>query len=75
PLTGKPVIVLSAKKPMSESSVLADDANAKRVDIARLHPGSKQVWVDSGHAIPLEDPQAVTTAILEVLASVRRSAN
>ena len=75
PLTGKPVIVLSAKKPMSESSALADDANAKRADIARLHPGSKQVWVDSGHAIPLEDPQAVTTAILEVLASVRRSVN
>ena len=75
PLTGKPVMVLSAKKSMSESSALADDANAKRVDIARLHPGSKQVWVDSGHAIPLEEPQAVTAAMLEVLASVRSRAH
>jgi pimeloyl-ACP methyl ester carboxylesterase len=74
PLTGKPVIVLSAKQPMSEASDLARDANAKRVDIARLHPGSKQVWVDSGHAIPLEKPQAVVDAIREVLRSVRSTA-
>ncbi len=71
PLSGKPVIVLSAKQPMSETSDLARDANAKRVDIARLHPGSKQVWVDSGHAIPLEKPEAVIAAIQEVLATQR----
>jgi pimeloyl-ACP methyl ester carboxylesterase len=71
PLTNKPAIILSAKKPMSETSDLARDANAKRVDIARLHPGSKQVWVDSGHAIPLENPEAVITAIQDVLANVR----
>lgn len=71
PYTGKPVIVLSAKEPMSETSALARDANAKRVDIARLHPGSKQVWVDSGHAIPLEKPLAVVDAIREVLAGAQ----
>lgn len=71
PLTSKPVIVLSAQKPMSETSELARDANAKRSDIARLHPGSKQVWVDSGHAIPLEKPEAVIAAIHEVLLSVQ----
>lgn len=54
PFSGKPVIVLSAKGPMSDTSELARDANAKRADIVRLHPGAKQVWVDSGHAIPLK---------------------
>lgn len=74
PFTGKPVIVLSAKKPMKQTSPLARDSNAKRVDIVRLNPGAKQVWVDSGHAIPLEKPQAVLAAIREVLASVRGGA-
>ncbi|MDX2289706.1 MAG: alpha/beta fold hydrolase [Hyphomicrobiaceae bacterium] len=71
PFAGEPVIVLSAKGPMSETSAIARDANAKRVDIARLHPGSKQVWVDSGHARPLEKPMAVVDAIREVLSGAR----
>lgn len=74
PPSGKPVIVLSAKKPMQQTSELARDANAKRVDIARLNPGAKQVWVDSGHAIPLEKPEAVVAAIREVLAIARAQA-
>jgi len=53
--SGKPVIVLSALQPMRHKGELADDANAKRKDIARLYPGSQQVWVDSGHGIPLEN--------------------
>ncbi len=73
PLQGKPVIVLSAMGPMKETSELARDANKKRVDIARLNPGAKQVWVDSGHAIPLERPEAVVAAVREVLATVRRT--
>lgn len=67
--TGKPVFVLSAAQPLQDSSPLADDANAKRKDIVRLYPGAKQVWVDSGHGIPLERPDAVITAILEALAA------
>ena len=67
PFTGKPVIVLSALRPMKEKSAIADDANEKRKDIARLYPGSKQVWVDSGHGIPDEKPESVIEAILEVL--------
>lgn len=65
--TGKPVIVLSALQPMKTTSALADDANEKRENIARLYPGSKQVWVDSGHGIPLENPESVISAIREVL--------
>jgi pimeloyl-ACP methyl ester carboxylesterase len=73
PLNGKPVIVLSAKEPMDETSELARDVNAKRVDIARLNPGAKQVWVDSGHDIPAEKPEAVIAAIHEVLTIARTS--
>ena len=65
--TGKPVIVLSALRPMEKKSVMADDANEKRKDVAHLYPGSKQVWVDSGHGIPKEKPETVIAAIREVL--------
>ncbi|PIU32484.1 MAG: alpha/beta hydrolase [Syntrophobacteraceae bacterium CG07_land_8_20_14_0_80_61_8] len=66
-LSGKPIFVLSAAKPLDVKSTVAADANAKRKDIARLYPGCKQVWVDSGHAIPLEKPEAVVAAIREAL--------
>ena len=66
--SGKPVIVLSALKPMDAKGELADDANEKRKDIARLYPGSVQIWVDSGHGIPQEKSEAVIAAIRQVLA-------
>lgn len=69
--TGKPVIVLSAQKPMEDTSEMAKYANGKRADIARLHPGAKQVWVDSGHAIPLENPEAVIAAVREILSMLK----
>lgn len=67
PFTGKPVIVLSALEPMKAKSELADDANEKRQDFIRLYPGAKQIWVDSGHVIPLEKPEIVISTIREVL--------
>jgi len=69
-VTGKPVIVLSALRPMEEKSALADHANTKRQDIARLYPGARQIWVDSGHGIPLEKPESVVAAIREVLSLI-----
>jgi len=66
-LSNKPVFVLSASKPLNETSKVANDANEKRKNITRLYPGSKQIWIDSGHAIPLERPESVTSAIREVL--------
>ncbi|MGB2832390.1 MAG: alpha/beta hydrolase [Methylotenera sp.] len=66
-LQNKPVFVLSASQPLEEKSTLADDANEKRKDIARLYPNSKQIWVDSGHGIPLEKPESVVSVIREVL--------
>jgi pimeloyl-ACP methyl ester carboxylesterase len=65
--SGKPVIVLSARQSMNEKGALADDANEKRKDIARLYPGSVQIWVDSSHGIPLEKPEAVIAAIRQIL--------
>ncbi|GBG02798.1 hypothetical protein AZSI13_21250 [Azospira sp. I13] len=70
-VTGKPVFVLSAAKPLEEQSPVADDANTKRRDIARLYPGAKQIWVESGHAIPLEKPEAIIAAIREALSLVQ----
>jgi pimeloyl-ACP methyl ester carboxylesterase len=67
PPRGLKVLVLSAQQPMKERSELADDANSKRAALASLYPGATQVWVDSGHAIPLEKPQAVVSAIREAL--------
>ena len=71
-LTGKPVFVLSASEPMKETSDLARFANEKRIDIARMYPGSRQIWVDSGHNIPLERPEAVVNAIRAALAEVHQ---
>lgn len=72
PFTGRPVTVLSASRPMIETSELARDGNAKRIDILRLNPGARQVWVDSGHAIPLEKPEAIVGAVREILSTLRR---
>lgn len=67
PFTGKPVIVLSASQPLKDKSELADDANEKRKDLAALYPGAKQIWVDSGHGIPLEKPESIVSAVREVM--------
>lgn len=67
PFTGKPVILLTAMQPKDAKSELELDAVEKRKDLLRLHPGAKQIWVDSGHNIQLEQPQAVIDAIREVL--------
>lgn len=72
---GKPVTILSAMRPKQEKSALAADANEKRQDIARLHPGARQLWVDSGHAIPLEKPEAVISAIREALSESRAASS
>lgn len=68
PLTGKPVILLNALNTEGEP----DDAHEKRKDMLRLYPGAKQIWVDSGHNIQIERPEAVVAAIREVLPHLPR---
>jgi pimeloyl-ACP methyl ester carboxylesterase len=70
---GRPVLVLSASEPMKQTSDLARFSNEKRSDIARMYPDATQVWVDRGHAIPLEKPEAVVSAIREALTAVRKA--
>ena len=70
--TRGPVIILSALEPMKAKSELADAANAKRKELALLYPGSKQIWVESGHDIPGEKPGAVIDAVREALRGVAR---
>ena len=72
-LTGKPVIVLSAIDKRDNPFVKL--ANEKRADFARLYPECKQIWVDSGHMIPRERPEAVITAINDVIEQVHRNGN
>lgn len=69
-----PVFVISAAKPLADPSPAADDANAKRRDIARLYPGARQIWVDSGHAVPLEKPDAIVAVVRQALAGRRAGA-
>lgn len=71
-LSAKPVFILSASEYKSDTSDVARFANEMREDIARLYPGSKQVWVESGHAIPLEKPDAVVGAIRSALTEANR---
>ncbi|WP_233205389.1 alpha/beta fold hydrolase [Acidovorax sp. 56] len=66
-----PVWVLSAARASGSATELGQDVDRKRADIARLYPGSVQVWVDSGHGIPLERPDAVVQAIREALRASR----
>jgi pimeloyl-ACP methyl ester carboxylesterase len=70
-----PVWVLSALRPMQASSALADHANQKRADVSRLYPGSRQVWVDSDHGIPLEKPDAVVNAVRAAVGQARGTAS
>lgn len=65
------MIVLSAAEPMKETSDLAQFSDEKRQDIARRYPGSTQVWMDSGHAMPLAKPEAVVQAVRTVLVGAK----
>jgi hypothetical protein len=62
-----PIVILSAKESSDLYKDLSDDTNAKRVDLLRLYPSAKQIWVESGHMIPIENPQAVIDAIWMVI--------
>jgi pimeloyl-ACP methyl ester carboxylesterase len=71
PLAGKPVAILAARTP-STNSELDRDIAEKRADLARLYAGSEWQEVDSGHAIQKEKPEIVIEAIRKVLEASRR---
>lgn len=61
--TNIPIYVLSADIPVDRTFPLSVDADQKRRDIKNLYPGSTQIWVKSGHAVPYDNPDAVISAI------------
>lgn len=63
--SGKPVIVLSAID--NSESEISKFVKAKRMDLPRLYPGSTQIWVESGHFIQRDKPEAIIQAIHAVL--------
>lgn len=66
------VIVLSALNAQRSNPALAGEAHRRRAELASLYPGSTQVWVDSGHGIPLEKPDAVIDAVRDATAAPAR---
>jgi pimeloyl-ACP methyl ester carboxylesterase len=68
-----PVIVLSATNPDETDPALAARARARRLAVAQLYTQARQVWVESGHGIPLEQPAAVIEAIRSMI-GLERSA-
>jgi pimeloyl-ACP methyl ester carboxylesterase len=65
----KPVVVLGASRGLD----VRGPATAKRRDLWELHPGSSFVWVESGHGIQGEQPDAVLSAIRQVVGEARRA--
>lgn len=64
--SGKPVVVLSAIS--NSESEFGQFVKVKRTDLPRLYPGSTQNWVESGHFIQRDRPEAVIQAIRAVMA-------
>jgi hypothetical protein len=63
-VSGKPVVILSARE--KSNSDRARYFNEKKADLARLYPGARQMWVDSGHVIHKDKPEVVIEAIRSV---------
>jgi pimeloyl-ACP methyl ester carboxylesterase len=82
-LGNRPLIVLTAGKPYDPDPLLTNEQmerqnrlwiNDLQAGLARLSTHGKQIVVpDSGHMIPLEQPDAVVSAIREVWSAVRKS--
>ena len=69
--TGMPVIILSAGRAPAPGPETEQAPLNLRQDLARLYPGSRQQWVDSGHDIPRQRPQVVIDAIRELVETLR----
>lgn len=62
------VVVLSAQQPMKDMSTpTVRYWNEKRAALVKLYPNASEVWVDSGHVIPLEKPEAIIEGVRAAL--------
>jgi pimeloyl-ACP methyl ester carboxylesterase len=62
-----PIRILTATEPEIASTEYLRDLIDKRKNMIQLYPNAKQYFIKGGHVIPLESPQAVVSAIQEVL--------
>jgi pimeloyl-ACP methyl ester carboxylesterase len=62
-----PIRILTATEPEVASTEYLRDLIDKRKNMIQLYPIAEQYFIKGGHVIPLESPQAVVSAIQEVL--------
>lgn len=62
-----PIQILTATEPEIASNEYLQDLIDKRKNMIQLYPNAKQYFIKGGHAIPIENPQAVVSAIQEIL--------
>lgn len=62
-----PIQILTATEPETASNEYEQDLIDKKKNMVQLYPNSKQHFIKGGHSIPIENPQAVISAIQEIL--------
>lgn len=63
-----PIQILTATEPETASNEYLQDLIDKKKNMVQLYPNSKQYFIKGGHVIPIETPQAIVSAIREILA-------
>jgi pimeloyl-ACP methyl ester carboxylesterase len=67
-----PIQILTATEPETASNEYEQDLIDKRKNMVQLYPNSKQHFIKGGHVIPIENPQAVVSAIQEILSQQQK---
>lgn len=65
-----PIQILTATEPKNGNNEYEKDLIKKRNSLAKLYPNSKQTFIKGGHVIPIENPQAVISAIQEIFSKL-----
>ena len=71
----KPMVILSATKVEQKAykcdkMEMIDESIADQKAYAKLYPFAKRTWVDSGHLIQYEKPDAVVNAVRELISKI-----
>lgn len=67
-----PIQILTATEPETASNEYEQDLIDKKKNMVQLYPNSKQRFIKGGHAIPIENPLAVVSAIQEILSQQKK---
>lgn len=71
----KPMFILSAmqeehKKDKCDNVKMIDESISHQKAYAKLYPQAKQIWVESGHLIQYEKPEAIIEAVRELAVKI-----